>query len=357
MNLSELGWNDFFQGQLDAVGEELVPARVARQDTTGYQLITEGGQLLGTLTGKLRYAATSRADLPAVGDWVLVKPLANEPDKAVMQVLLERRSSFSRKEAGSKTDEQILAANVDTIFIVCGLDDNFNLHRIERYLLLGWDSGATPVVVLSKSDLCQDLDKKLEAVASIAMGVDIHPISALTGDGVENLRTYLGKGMTVTLLGSSGVGKSTIINSLLGYERFETNEVRSADDKGRHTTTFREMAIVPAGGLIIDTPGMRELQVWADETSLAQSFDDVESLSERCRYRDCAHGNEPGCAVKGAIEDGTLDRDRLKSYLKFQRELKHLAAQQQVQARLDRKNRVKRFSRMIRRRPSKRDLS
>ncbi|HJN52384.1 MAG: ribosome small subunit-dependent GTPase A [Pseudomonadales bacterium] len=357
MNLSELGWSDFFQEQCDSVGEKLIPARVARQDTTGYQLLAEQGELLGTLTGKLRYAAESRADLPAVGDWVLVQPLVNEPHKVVMHRLLARRSSFSRKEAGDKTDEQILAANIDTIFIVCGLDDNFNLHRIERYLLLAWDSGATPVVLLSKSDLCHDLDKKMEAVATIAMGVDIHPISGLTGDGIDNLRSYLGKGVTVTLLGSSGVGKSTIINSLLGFERFETSEVRGSDDKGRHTTTFREMAIMPDGGLIIDTPGMRELQVWADESSLSQSFDDVESLAERCRYGDCAHKNEPGCAVKDAIEAGTLDQDRLKSYLRFQRELKHLAAQQQVQARLDRKNRVKRFSKMMKRRPSKRDLS
>jgi len=357
MKLSELGWNDFFQGQLDAVGEDLIPARVTRQDTSGYQLLAENGQLVGTLTGKLRYAAASKADLPTVGDWVLAKPLDNEPDKVVMQRLLQRRSSFSRKEAGLKIDEQILAANIDTIFIVCSLNDNFNLHRIERYLLLGWDSGATPVILLSKSDLCSDLDKKIDAARTIAMGVDIQPVSALTGDGIEDLKRYLGKGKTVALLGSSGVGKSTIINRLLGFERFETNDVRNFDDKGRHTTTFREMVIMPEGGLIIDTPGMRELQVWADETSLSQSFDDVESLAGRCKYRDCAHQNEPGCAVKEAIEAGTLERDRLRSYLKFQRELKHLAAQQDVQARLDRKNRVKRMSKMISRRPSKRDLS
>lgn len=355
MNLSELGWNDFFQRQLDAVTGELIPARVARQDATGYQLVSERGQLLGTLTGKLRYAAASRADLPAVGDWVLVKPLANEPEKVVMHALLERRSSFSRKEAGSKTGEQILAANIDTIFIVCGLDDNFNLHRIERYLLLSWDSGATPVVLLSKSDLCDDLEKRVEAVATIAMGANIHPISGLTGDGIENLRSYLGTGLTVTLLGSSGVGKSTIINRLLGFERFQTNEVRESDGKGRHTTSFREMAIMPHGGLIIDTPGMRELQMWADENSLSQSFDDVETLAEHCRYTDCVHQNEPGCAVKDAIEAGTFGQDRLKSYMKFQSELKQLAAQQEVQARLDgKKNRVRRVSRMTRRRPSKR---
>lgn len=356
MDLSELGWNDFFQGQFDALGEELIPARVARQDATGYQLLAEKGQYIGTLTGKIRYAATSKADLPAVGDWVLVKPLPNEPGKVVMQRLLERRSHFSRKEAGMKTDEQILAANIDTIFIVCGLDDNFNLSRIERYLLLSWDSGATPVILLSKSDLCNDVDKKIEAVSAIATGVDIYPVSGLTGDGIENLRSYLGKGVTVTLLGSSGVGKSTIINNLLGFERFDTGEVRKDDARGRHTTTFREMAIMPEGGLIIDTPGLRELQMWADETSLSQSFDDVESLADRCKYRDCAHQNEPGCAVKEAIEAGSLEQTRLNSYLKLQREIKHLASQQMVQATLARKNQVRRRSRMIKRRPSKRDL-
>lgn len=355
MNLKELGWCDFFEDQLMPDEKHLVPARVVRQDLSGYLLYSERGALTGSLPGKFRHDITSKAELPTVGDWVLVNLLEAEPDKAVIRKLMQRQSQFSRKEAGEQLDEQIVAANIDTAFIVCGLDDNFNVQRIERYLLLAWESRATPHILLNKADICNDLDEKVDAVKQVAAGVDVSAISGLTGQGIDVVRDRIGIGQTAVLLGSSGVGKSTIINTLLGFERFQTNSVREGDSKGRHTTSFREMAQIPGAGLIIDTPGMREIQVWGDESSLSQTFDDLGELANLCKFRDCSHTNEPDCAVKAAIESGDLDETRLSSYKKLQRELKHLAEQQDIRARLERKSTSKRFSRMHRKRPSKRD--
>ncbi len=355
MKLEELGWGEFFENQLSSEDKQLIPARVVRQDLSVYQLLIDKGTLAASLPGKFRRDALSKADLPTVGDWTLVNPLDGEADKAIIRKLLRRKSCFSRKEAGGQLNEQIVAANIDTVFIVCGLDDDFNAKRIERYLLLAWESGAVPQILLNKADLCDDLEEKLSMVKQVAPGVDINTISGLTGEGVSVVSHSIRTGQTGALLGSSGVGKSTIINTLLGFDRFPTGSVRKGDSKGRHTTTFRELVQLPDGGLLIDTPGMREIQIWGNETALSQTFDDLEALSIRCKFRDCSHIDEPGCAVKNAIETGELDETRLSSYTKLQRELNHLAAQQDIRARQDRKKERKRFSRLVRKRPTKRD--
>ncbi|MBT4160927.1 MAG: ribosome small subunit-dependent GTPase A [Gammaproteobacteria bacterium] len=356
MKLEELGWSHFFQQQILSLEEDCVPARICRQDVNQYLLLSENGVLTGKLPGRLRREAFSKADLPTVGDWVLVKQIVGgEQGTVQIEKLLERRSRFSRQEAGDIVDEQVIAANIDTVFIVSGLDEDFNISRIERYLLLSRDSGALPVILLNKSDVCDTLDQYLDALRPIARGTPFHVISAKGQTGLEDVRQYISSGTTCALMGSSGVGKSTVINALLGYDRFETGSVREADGTGRHTTTFREMVEIPSGGLIIDTPGMRELQVWGDASSLAQSFEDIEDLALNCKFGDCKHDTEPGCAIASAITAGELDSERLESYRKFDRELLHLKSQQSAAARAEKKEGRKRLAKHIKNRADKRD--
>jgi len=358
MSLKALGWKDFFQHQIEEQEQDYLPARVYRQDVNQYHLLSAQGELTGTLPGRLHALATSKAELPTVGDWVLTSPAdQNDPTSVVIERNLDRFSKFSRKEAGDKFDEQVVAANIDTVFIVSGLDDNFNVNRIERYLLLAWSSGACPVVVLNKADLCADSEGKIQELQSVAVGVSTIAVSAHSGQGIDQLRPYVKPGHTVALLGSSGVGKSTIINALLGYERFETGEVRDGDSKGRHTTSFREMCTMESGGLIIDTPGMREIQIWMDEASLARSFSDVDDYAVQCRFNDCEHNSEPGCAVQEAISKGLLDESRLQSFRKFARELTHLVEKQDGSARAVKKKERKKFAKSIKKQPDKRDGS
>ncbi len=352
MSSQELGWSDFFASQIENDDSGLTPARVTRQDLNRYHLITESGETQAVLPGRMR--SYSRAELPTVGDWVLLaESTGDDPD--VIQRTLDRRSKFSRKAAGTETEEQVIAANIDTVFIVTGLDDNFNPSRIERYLVLAWDSGTNPVIVMNKTDLCDDVDEKLELVSNVAMGVPIHAVSGETGDGLDEILQYLGAGMTAAFLGSSGVGKSTLINSLLGVDHFETGAVREGDSKGRHTTTHREMCLIAGKGLIIDTPGMREIQLWSDDDSTAAGFTDVEQVAIGCRFADCKHRSEPGCAVQAAIGAGTLDAARLDSFRKYQRELAHLMARQDAVKRVESKKARRKFAKLVRKRPSKRD--
>ncbi|MGB2770215.1 MAG: ribosome small subunit-dependent GTPase A [Candidatus Zixiibacteriota bacterium] len=343
MNLIELGWNPFFKQHFEQFKRQgLKPGRVAREHKQRYAVYSQHGELIAEVSGKIRHAARSRSDFPAVGDWVAVAPRPHER-RATIQALLPRTSSFSRKavlsggmpDTGGKTEEQVLATNVDTVFLVCGLDGDFNLRRIERYLAVAWDSGANPAIVLNKSDVCSNVDAHIKKAESCAIGVPVHPMSAAKNEGLDALNKYLGVGKTAVFLGSSGVGKSTLINSLLGIEHLKVAAVRESDGRGRHTTAGREMILVPTGGVVIDTPGMRELAAWGDDEGLKKTFDDIEQLAAQCRFRDCSHQHEPGCAVQEALERGTLDAGRMRSYSKLSKELKYLAIRKDQRARLD----------------------
>jgi len=346
-SLHDLGWAPFFEdawAELD--GHGLIPGRVGVQHRGAFVVYTELGELWAEVSGRMRHEATSKADLPAAGDWVACRA-RQEEGAATIEAILPRRTKFSRHEAGLLTEEQVLAANIDVVFLMTALDSDLNPRRLERYLAMTWGSGAEPVGVLTKADLCDDASEAMALVAAQAPGVALHAISALSGDGVEELRPYLGVGRTVALLGSSGVGKSTLVNALVGEEVQAVKDIRS-DGKGRHTTTRRELVPVPSGGLILDTPGMRELQLWDDNGGMSQTFDDVDFLAGRCRFRDCRHESEPGCAVLAAIEDGSLPEERLESFKKLQRELHRLRIKQDRRAQSEERRKRRVFERSLR---------
>jgi ribosome biogenesis GTPase len=323
MELKDLGWSDHFAEHFRPhAGAGLTPARVAVEHRSGYELYSIEGGLTAEVSGRFRHQTAAPGDFPAVGDWVAVQLLPAEA-KAVIQAVLPRRSRFSRTAAGDAGEEQILAANIETIFVVSSLDANLNPRRIERYLTLAWESGANPVVVLTKADLCGDVPCAVREVETIAAGAPIVAISTLNGQGIEQLQRHLRPAETGALLGSSGVGKSTLINHLCGDEILDVQPVRDADSKGRHTTTRRELIILPSGALMIDTPGMRELQLWDGGDGIEEAFADIAALAAGCRFTDCRHETEPGCAVLAAIESGQLDPARLASHQKLRRELEH----------------------------------
>jgi ribosome biogenesis GTPase len=279
-----------------------------------------------------------------VGDWVALRPTTAEGARPQIRAILPRRSTFSRRAPGRETEEQIVAANIDTVFLVSGLDQDFNPRRIERYLVMARASGARPVIVLNKADLAEELDADVALVAELAPGVPIHVVTAVgSTTDVSALRQYVRRGQTVALLGSSGVGKSTIINALAGRDLLKTAEVREADGRGRHTSVHRQLVMLDEGGLLIDTPGMRELQLWEEEDPLEMAFPEIDALAEACRFRDCGHLTEPGCAVKAAVADGTIDATRYESFLKLQSERKDLQARQEVRSHID----VKRQARLL----------
>lgn len=341
-DLEAFGWNEFFANSFAPFAAEgYGVGRVAVQHKTQYELYTEHGDMRAETTGKMQYEARSKDDLPVVGDWVVTRP--RDKDMATIFAILPRKSKFSRKAAGKKTEEQIVAANVDTVFLVSGLDGDYNLRRMERYLVVAWESGAAPVIVLNKVDLCTDIAAVMQEVDSIALGVPVMVMSALNNQGLAELPSYIKKGTTGALLGSSGVGKSTIINHLLGSELQKTREVRADDDRGRHTTSRRELIHLPNGGLLMDTPGMRELQLWGGEEGLKDAFDDIAALAQQCRFRDCQHGVEPDCAVQAAIQTGTLTPNRFESYLKLQKEVAYLHRKENKVAELQEKERWKKI--------------
>lgn len=334
MNLKQLGWNTHFEEAFEQYKNETYRVgRVALEHKGMYRVYAEDGNLLAEVSGKLRHRANGTEDFPAVGDWVVIS-VRKEEQKATIHAILPRKSKFSRKKAGATTEEQIVASNVDYIFLVNALNTDFNLRRLERYLLLAWESGANPVIILSKADLCRDLEDKIREVESVAMGVPIHAISAEQQEGLDQLDSYIQLGKTIALLGSSGVGKSTLTNALYGEEKQDVKTIREGDDKGRHTTTHRELILLKSGGIVIDTPGMRELQLWEADEGLGQSFSDIEELILHCKFNDCKHETEPGCAVQHALSEGILDEERFKSYVKLQRELAYLARKEDRRAAL-----------------------
>ncbi len=355
MNLFDLGWNDYWKNQfLQYQKPNYEAARVASQHKNSYIVYSEKGEKKALVSGRFFHQAQEKDDFPAVGDWVYIE--AVDESSSTIHGILPRQSKFSRKSAGEKTEEQIVGTNINTIFLVMGLDQDLNLRRLERYLLLVWESQSQAVIVLSKADLCSNKEEKLAEVNSIAMGVPVLTTSAIEEMGLENLQPFLKRGQTVALLGSSGVGKSTLINKLLGYERQKTQDVRQFKDSGKHTTTYRELILLSEGGLIMDTPGMRELQLWGSQDSLEGTFEDIESLAEECLFRNCQHQGEPGCVIQEALEKEELDESRWQSYQKLQRELHFLDRKKDQKAHLAEKEKWKKITKDYRKRPNKRHL-
>lgn len=314
INMKEYGLSERFINESTLYENQNI-GRIASQDKSLYRLIYEKGELRAQVSGKFRYNAVDVSDYPAVGDFVMFDE--NESGNAIINHVLTRKSAFIRKAAGTSNNEQIVASNIDTVFICMSLNNDFNIRRLERYMGVCWDSGATPVIVLTKADLCDNYDSMMKDLDNVAMGVDIIITSSLNDD-ITSVKKYIEPGKTIAFIGSSGVGKTTLINKLMGEEIFDTQGLRN-DDRGRHTTTSRELILLPAGGVVIDTPGMRELGL--EGADLSKAFADIDELASECKFNDCTHIKEPGCAVRKAVENGDLSEDRLASYFKLNKEL------------------------------------
>ena len=333
MDVTDFGWNDDVEAAFRPHGRAgLLPGRIVKQSRDLSLVLTADGERDAHVSGRFRRSALTGSEFPAVGDWAALRVVPDS--RAVIEALLPRHSAFSRKSAGEASDVQVVAANVDVVLLISGLDGDFSPRRIERYVTTAWSSGAQPVIVLNKADLAPDLAGAVAAAAAVAPGVPIVTTTALDRSGLACLDDYLLPGRTIALLGSSGVGKSTLINSLLGEDRLDTSAVsRVHSGRGRHTTTARELVRLPNGALLIDTPGMRELGLWSDREALDRTFEEIEHLAQKCRFADCRHGGEPGCAVRAAAETGDLEADRLASYLTLAQELDGLEIRKDEKAR------------------------
>ena len=348
MNLEQFGWNSFFANawkSLKTVGTE--PGRVIAQHRALWMIAGPFGESYAEASGRLRQSAEHSGLWPTIGDWISAKPKSG--CGMVIHEVFPRRTQITRKIPGKQNKPQVLAANIDAIFLVVGLDGDFNLRRLERFLVQFWDSGAKPVLLLNKADVRNDANEIAELVRVGLLGVDVISLSARTGTGLKELEGYLAEGKTVVLLGSSGVGKSTLLNRLLSSERQRTKMVREGDSRGRHTTTARELFFLASGAMVIDTPGLRELQLWDVQQGLQSVFGELEDLARGCRFRDCRHAGEPGCAVRKAIEKGDLDAGRLESYHKLQREQEFQRRKTDRFAAQDLKSSIRKVNRQIRR--------
>ncbi|MBB3108400.1 ribosome biogenesis GTPase [Paenibacillus phyllosphaerae] len=323
--------------------DDWIPGRVTAQYSHQYRVVTAFGDRSAEVSGRYQFQAATPGDYPAVGDWVAVKPIDSEA-RAIIHALLPRRSAMIRKAAGPALHEQVIGANIDTLLIVCALNDDFNIRKIERYLIAAWESGAQPVVLLTKADLCEEVALRVAAVEAAAPGVAVHAVSALQGNGMDSLAAYVTPGATIAVTGSSGVGKSTLLNNLAGDDLQRVQGIREDDARGRHTTTHRELFALPGGGIMMDTPGMRELGLWEAADGLHEAFSDIETLAAQCRFRDCKHESEAGCAVLAAIEAGELEGKRLGSYHKTSRELARHARKEQSASQRLKKTAAKRTS-------------
>ncbi len=342
MTIEDYGWDEHFvrEWKEKSTGK-MFPGRIIADYGQMLRVTADAGELLVN-----RPVQKFDNDLQmAVGDWVALES-PPETDQVCVRFVLARKTKFSRAAAGIAVKEQVVAANIDYVFLLQSLNRDFNMRRLERYLIATWESGAIPVVVLTKTDYCDDVAGKRDVACHTAPGVEVHAISCVTGEGIEGIRKYLGQGKTIAFLGSSGVGKSTLVNTLAGEELLKTGAIRENDSRGRHTTTHREIVLLSGGGLILDTPGMRSLSLWEADTGMEVMFGDIEELIKLCRFHDCKHHNEPGCAVREALHDGTLDRQRWDSWLKLQKELTHIEAKKEGKLRLKEKQSGRQFAKI-----------
>ncbi|SEO19509.1 ribosome small subunit-dependent GTPase A [Paenibacillus sp. OV219] len=343
--LQQFGWNAGWEASFSAASAALpkgcMPARVIAQFTNQYRIMTTAGELSAEVSGKFQFQANTRSEYPAVGDWVAAAPMDGEK-RAIIHSVLPRRSAMIRRASGSVPEEQVIGTNIDTLFIVGALNGDYNVSRIERYLVTAWESGATPVVLLTKADLCDNIELSIAEVEASAPGVPVHAVSAVTGIGREALAPYLQPGSTIAVTGSSGVGKSTLLNWLAGGELQRVQGIREDDARGRHTTTHRELFPLPGGFIMMDTPGMRELQLWESDGGWQEAFADIEAIAANCRFRDCHHERELGCAVREALQSGALEERRFTSYKKTGRELAHQMRKEQSVSKRQQKSADKR---------------